>query len=222
MGYAIILFSELVVLYYLSKKLTSGLYNALYSLLPDRKWSVYLFSLIFAPGTFVHEMSHFLTALFLLVPVSNLEIIPEIHDDGVKMGSVSIGKTDPVRRFLIGVAPFVLGTGLILGGTYFAVQNPLILKSFYFLPFTYLLFATTNTMFASKKDLEGAMKLFIFILFIYFLILITGIKFPFLSLGLIFTPRVNEILMLSNYLLIIPLALDVLLIFFLRIYSKYT
>ena len=42
-----------------------------------------MYALIFAPGTLIHEASHFLMALFILVPVGQLEIIPEIQDDKI-------------------------------------------------------------------------------------------------------------------------------------------
>lgn len=231
MVYLMLFLAELVILHFLSKGVTLGIYKAFFRITGNRDWAIYLLAILFFPGTFVHEISHFLVALFLLVPVGELELLPQVQEGGVhphtkrlgvgvKMGSVAIANTDNLRRFLIGVAPFVLGTGLILGGTYFAVQNSLILKPFYLLPFIYLLFAISNTMFASKSDLKGAFKLFLFTLFLYILILIVGVNFPFLKPGVVFTPVVLEVLKLSNLYLLLPLAVDLLLLVTLKAFSN--
>src|SRR3989344_7337481 len=100
MIYIIILFAELVILYFLSKRLTQDLFNFIYGLTKKRNLAIYILAVLFLPGTFIHEISHFLTALFLFVPVGEVEFLPEIQgSDSLKMGSVAIGKTDPIRKF---------------------------------------------------------------------------------------------------------------------------
>ncbi len=74
-----------------------------------------LFSFILLPGVFIHELSHWLTAVLLRVPVLKFSLIPEAGKSGqLRMGFVQTRKCDPIRDSLIGLAPFVFGM-LIIG-----------------------------------------------------------------------------------------------------------
>lgn len=76
------------------------------------KW---LYTLIFLPGTILHELSHWLMAELLGVRTGEITILPEFESnppaDRARLGSVQTAKTGPLRSFLIGSAPFF--TGLI-------------------------------------------------------------------------------------------------------------
>lgn len=73
-----------------------------------------LFSLILLPGVFLHELSHFLIAKIVGVPVTKFSIIPESSKDGtLRLGFVQTRQCDPVRDSLIGLAPFIFGLILI-------------------------------------------------------------------------------------------------------------
>ncbi|HRN96044.1 MAG TPA: hypothetical protein PLD54_01190 [Candidatus Levybacteria bacterium] len=138
-----------------------------------------LLAFIFFPGTLLHELSHWGMAKILFVHTGRVELMPEIHEDGLKLGSVQIARVDPIRRFLIGVAPLIVGS-LLLG-----------LISYYMLPYIlnfsfttsylllatcyiYVLFVISNTMFSSKKDMEGASALLIFIIFVITILFVAG------------------------------------------------
>lgn len=120
-----------------------------------------LISLLLLPGVVVHEIAHYLFATFLLVPVGDMEFMPQKREGELKLGSVMIGTTDPVRRFLIGVAPIIVGIAVIflLFNFLKAGDAELYVKIFLF----YVLFTIGNTMFSSKKDMEGALALLILI-----------------------------------------------------------
>ena len=212
MHFLILFFLELVLLYFLAKRLTASVYGFFLRLTKNRIRASYLLAVLFLPGTFVHEVSHALAALFLLVPFGEVEFLPQTQGDAIRMGSVGIGKTDPVRRFLIGIAPFIFGTSLILGGLYFLTLKSVPINLYFILLTAYLIFAIGNTMFASKKDLEGALQLFLFILLIYLLFFVLGIRFPFFNLKTLFTIELVEVLKISNIFLLIPLGLDTLII----------
>lgn len=83
---------------------------------------ILIYSLIFLPGTILHELSHWLVAEILQVPTGKLEIFPDL-DSGQsteqKLGYVMTGKTDPFRSFLIGFAPFFTGVGTLMVLGYF-------------------------------------------------------------------------------------------------------
>ena len=69
-----------------------------------------LFSLLFFPGVFIHELSHFLMAKLLFVPTGNVSLIPETMPNGrLRLGYVEVSKADILRDSLIGMAPLIAG-----------------------------------------------------------------------------------------------------------------
>lgn len=70
-----------------------------------------LFSLLFIPGVFLHEFSHFVMAKILRVPTGRFSLIPQPLSDGrLQLGYVETGRSDVVRDSLIGAAPLIAGT----------------------------------------------------------------------------------------------------------------
>lgn len=70
-----------------------------------------LFSVLFLPGVFLHEFSHFVMAKLLFVRTGGFSIIPHPLPDGrLQLGYVETEKTDPVRDSLIGLAPLIAGS----------------------------------------------------------------------------------------------------------------
>lgn len=81
------------------------------------KPGLYLYSLIFLPGTIIHELSHWIVAEILRVRTGQITIFPgdeEEDDHTQRLGSVATEKTDPFRGFLIGLAPFISGLLILL------------------------------------------------------------------------------------------------------------
>ena len=79
--------------------------------------TVGLFSLIFLPGVFLHEFSHWLMARLLGVRTGRFSIIPHALPDGrLQLGFVETALTDPLRDSLIGLAPLITG-GLVVAYT---------------------------------------------------------------------------------------------------------
>lgn len=132
--------------------------------------TVWLLSIVFLPGTLVHELAHFVVAEFLLVPARDLQLIPQIQlDRTVKLGGVQIAHTDRVRRFIIGVAPILIGLLLLWVGQYLVLGTMKYTVVAYFL-YYFLLFQVSHTMFSSRKDLEGAVWGILGIGIVFFLI----------------------------------------------------
>lgn len=102
------------------------------------------------PGTLIHESSHLLAAMALFLKIHSVSIFPVIEHGGVKLGSVTYYKRDPVRSILVGIAPLFGGTAtayglyLILGYTDVFWIRALVI---------YLLFTIMSTMFSSAQDL---------------------------------------------------------------------
>ncbi len=72
--------------------------------------TVIVFSLIFLPGVFLHELSHLLMAKLLGVRTGRFSLLPEPLPDGnLRMGYVEVARTDIVRAALVGMAPLISG-----------------------------------------------------------------------------------------------------------------
>jgi hypothetical protein len=70
-----------------------------------------LFSILFLPGVFLHELSHFLMAKILRVPTGKASLIPKSLPNGcLQMGYVETAQTDIVRDSLVGLAPLITGS----------------------------------------------------------------------------------------------------------------
>jgi hypothetical protein len=70
-----------------------------------------IFALIFLPGVFLHELSHFLMAKVLGVQTGKFSLIPQAQPNGkLRLGYVEIASGGFVRDALIGAAPLVTGS----------------------------------------------------------------------------------------------------------------
>lgn len=138
-------------------------------------WAVLLYAIILFPGVLLHELSHYVTALLLGVRTHSLSLIPQMKKDGsVQLGYVEYYKgrnLGPLRESLIGGAPLIAGTAVILliGLRVFGVtdlgpaiqsgqveQLTLALGQVFsapdFLVWLYLIFAISNAMMPSASD----------------------------------------------------------------------
>lgn len=69
-----------------------------------------LFSMLFLPGVFLHEFSHFIMAKLLGIQTGGFSIIPRRLPDGrLQLGYVEMASSDPVRESLVGLAPLISG-----------------------------------------------------------------------------------------------------------------
>src|SRR5258708_8371349 len=125
MLFFILLIFEIFILYLLKRAVSIKIFRFLLGITKNRNRAIYLFAILFLPGTFIHEISHFLTALFLLVPVGQIELLPVIEQDGVRMGSVPIGQSDIIRRTLIVIPPIIFVLLIILSSIFYVYHNNL-------------------------------------------------------------------------------------------------
>lgn len=221
MIYFLLFILELGVLFLLSKKLVNCLAGVIFRLTKSHRAVVHTLAIIFLPGTILHELAHLLFAGVMLVPVGEISVVPEVEESGVKLGSVQIGKTDPIRRMIVGVAPVILGIILIF--SIFVLVNIGASAWWQTLLALYFIFQIGNTMFSSRKDIEGSI---LFIVLIVVLGVIISLALYFLTPSLwqnllIYLNKINFEFMINFFkqasvYLIVPLVLDLLIIFLAR------
>ncbi|HKJ27114.1 MAG TPA: hypothetical protein VJ965_05725 [Anaerolineales bacterium] len=80
----------------------------------NQQLTVLFFSLLFLPGVFLHEVSHFLMAKLLRVKTGHFSILPQTKEAGrLQLGYVEVAHADPLRSSLIGAAPLLAGMAAV-------------------------------------------------------------------------------------------------------------
>lgn len=174
-----VLISVVIILYILSRIFIQRFFIFLYRITRNEKKATVLLGLVFLPGTFVHEISHFITALFLLVPVGELNLMPEQIAGGVKLGSVAIAKTDFIRGSLIGLAPVISGASIIFWTISIALSHGYLTNPWVIVALIYMIFQITHTMFSSKQDLHAVLELIVFTIVVAITLVVLKIYAPF-------------------------------------------
>lgn len=160
----------------------------------DPDIAVVLYALPLLPGIFVHELSHALAAILLGARVGRISIRPKRTGQRVQLGFVPVEKTDVVRASLIGLAPLLVGSGVILLIGYWAFDigtlggalvtgdlANLIAGSLRTLKapdawiWSYVIFAVSNTMLPSRADRQAWTPVILFLLLAGVLIWVAGL-----------------------------------------------
>ena len=215
----------ILLLYLTHRKMTSELSDLLHRLGGNQNWLIWVWSVVFLPGTIIHEISHFLAAAATGTRTGRIEIFPEFienlleennHPRGVSLGSVQVARMNPLQGFIVGLAPFISGTALLIWLSSliqisYQAQNiyPLLLQA-------YLFFVIANSFFPSWSDIRQALPLFIITLIAMALAGYFGLQFtlgatspvwPILTamtgaifLSLFFNLIITGILVLLNHL----------------------
>ncbi|MCR4406656.1 MAG: hypothetical protein NUW24_07020 [Anaerolineae bacterium] len=168
------LITILVAFYLLKNLVLEFIGQALISIPIIGSLAMWILALILLPGTVVHEISHFVAATFLFVKVNKINFWPQKTDKGVALGHIlPAKKPDPFRDALIGVAPLIGGSAVLviivalgfrfpmptyfLGAPHLATELSTLrthidLHSARDLVVLWLLFSIGNTLFPSKAD----------------------------------------------------------------------
>jgi len=200
----------------------------------DTRITMGIFSIIFLPGIFLHELSHFVMAKILRVPTGGFSLIPQSLPDGrLQLGYVETGKADMVRDSLIGAAPLIVGTLIVAMVAIYKFEMRVLwdvlrngqldlfwvgvralpnVRDFYV--WFYLTFAVSSTMMPSESDRHAWLELVISVGVLFAITLLFGAG-PWMLSSL--APRISNFLGfvavifgLSNFvhvLLILPTAL---------------
>jgi hypothetical protein len=137
--------------------------------------------MLFLPGVFLHELSHFVMAKILRVRTGKFSIFPKSLPDGrLQLGYVETVRSDVVRDSLIGAAPLIVGTLFVAYVALYHLQMRVLWDSFrngqfdlfwlgvralpqapdFYLWF-YLAFAVSSTMMPSESDRHAWRELLI-------------------------------------------------------------
>jgi hypothetical protein len=160
----------------------------------DTTLTMGIFSLIFLPGVFLHELSHFLMAKLLRVPTGRFSILPESLPDGrLQLGYVETGRADIIRDSLIGAAPLVAGTIVVAYVALYRLDMRILwdtlrnaqfnlfwmgvsdlprVQDFYL--WFYLTFAVSSTMMPSQSDRHAWLELAVSVAVIFGIALLVG------------------------------------------------
>lgn len=164
-----------LLMYPLKRWITAHVQGVAFLLTGNPRVAMWLFWVLFLPGTLLHELSHWLTAFLLGVKTGRFSLWPQMKKGGeLQMGSVQVELSDPFRHSLIGLAPLIFGTlavlligqGLLnlgqLGAAFnsgdveqiiAAVARLLLIPDVWF--WLYLIFAISNAMLPSASDRES-------------------------------------------------------------------
>ncbi len=184
----------LVPLTFLQRHLHKEIQAVFLILTRDAALTMGIFSLIFLPGVFLHELSHFLMAKILRVPTGGFSVLPRALPDGrLQLGYVETARSDIVRDSLIGAAPLIAGTLVvafvavyrldmrILWDTLRNGQFNLFWMGLNDLPrvqdfalWFYLTFAVSSTMMPSESDRHAWLNLVIAVGILFSIALLLG------------------------------------------------
>jgi hypothetical protein len=160
----------------------------------DTRVTMGIFSILFLPGVFLHELSHFVVAKILGVRTGRFSIFPKSLPDGrLQLGYVETARSDVVRDSLIGAAPLIVGTLFVAYVAIYHLQMRILWDVFrngqfnlfwlgiralpqvqdFYLWF-YLAFAVSSTMMPSESDRHAWLELVISIGVLILIALLVG------------------------------------------------
>jgi hypothetical protein len=184
----------LVPLIFLQRLLHREIQAVFLILSRDPRVTMTIFQLIFLPGVFLHEGSHFVMAKILGVPTGRFSILPRPLPDGrLQLGFVETARSDIIRDSLIGGAPLVTGAILVAYIAFYHLEVRLLadvlrqgqlnlfwmglralptVQDFYL--WFYLAFAVSSTMMPSESDRHAWLELVISVGVLFSLVLLIG------------------------------------------------
>lgn len=174
----------LLALLWIKRRITRSLQELSMRLVNDPDVALIIYFVIVLPGVVIHELSHWLMAKLLRVRVSFPALGPvrRGRSKRVSLGSVRVSKVDPVRAGLIGVAPLLGGSAVILlignlvlgigeladalagqgmAGTLEALGHMAEVGDFWL--WLYLIFSVSNAMLPSESDMATIRPVLIFL-----------------------------------------------------------
>lgn len=191
----------IVIIYIITQLIIKELFLLLRKFFKSDFLTFALISLLFLPGTIIHESAHFLTALFLILPVKSMTIFPRWDENEIKLGEVLFIKKDFLRAILVGIAPIFFGIGILFSLFYFHIYptSNLGLNILY----SYLIFSISANMFSSKQDLKDLLLIIPVIIVVVMLFYVFDIKINMNTVNAI----MNKVNLYISFVLILDIVL---------------
>jgi len=188
------LVATLVPLFFMKRWINRHVQGLGLLLLGNNDAAMFLYFVLLLPGIIIHELSHWLAARLLGVRTGKITLWPSKRQGNqMRMGSVRVARTDPLRASLIGLAPLIsgsvailiigqliLGLGdvgeVLLNGEWGPVWESLLthLRTPDFWLWLYLIFAVSNAMLPSETDREPWRPVLLFMGLVALLVYLTG------------------------------------------------
>lgn len=175
------LFGSLGLLIFANRWFDRHLWNLAYLLSRDEAVADFVHFAVLLPGVVLHEASHWASARLLGLQVGRLELWPQAQKDGLRLGSVQVQQADPLRGSLVGVAPLVVGSAVLLAVGWHAFSLGAFLEALAqgdvgalwaaaraaagtrdLWLWAYLVFAVANAMLPSPADRQAWRPLFLY------------------------------------------------------------
>ncbi|RLC85775.1 MAG: hypothetical protein DRI37_07660 [Chloroflexi bacterium] len=150
------------------------LQGIMFLLTGDAELALWLYALVLFPGVLIHESSHALVAKILGVRIGRMGIFPRRVGRRIQLGFVPVEETDFLRASLIGAAPLLAGSAVILVLGHYVFGTPEVLAALSAGEWlsalrglgaalqapdawiwAYLVFAVGNTMLPSRSDVHA-------------------------------------------------------------------
>jgi hypothetical protein len=217
-------FVGFLLVLFLTRWITRHMQGVMFLLGADEEIIMYLQFVLFFPGILIHEIAHWVTAQLLGVSTLKFSIWPQKKGKGkVQYGAVRIEQTDVFRASLIGLAPLVVASLLIIligrnamgtealrevvamgrwADLWDALAQSARAPDFWL--WMYLIFAISNTMFPSDSDREAWKPLLIYGIVAGVLVYFSGWKPPMESVQSLLAQIMNPLI----YALIITASVD--------------
>ncbi len=210
-AFPILLFiGQIVCIFIISRVAINEMFFLFYALFKNEHLVFSLVTLIFFPGTIIHELSHFLTAMALGHRVHSITVFPQRKGSYIKLGSVLYEKKDIVRSIIVGIAPIFFGLFIlwfINNFHLFPQQNP-----FINIVILYFIFAISSSMFSSKQDLIDIIFIIPIFIVLVGVIYIFNIRVDFLYYLTSISKSTVGILKGLNSFLFLSIVLNLILI----------
>lgn len=205
-------------LFFVSHSTTNELFFFLRIFFKSEKTVFAVVSLIYLPGTIMHEMAHFLMATILLIKVREVKILPEFEENYIKLGKVLYEKKDFVRGVLIGIAPLIIGLGFL----WWLALVQIFPSSVWYLNLLlgYVIFSVSSTMFSSAQDLVDLVYIFPVLFFIGLIIYIFNIRIDLLFNNPNLINGINQVFATINTYLFLSLSLNLATMIVLKLVRK--
>ncbi len=154
--------ASIVAIWWVGRTLFEHLFTLVFLATNSKNTSAIAVFVFLYPGVFLHEFSHWLAAYLLGLRPSKFTLKPKITKNNLKMGSVTIRSGGPIADSIVGVAPFITGSIVLVLIGYFTFplgrSNNLLqwLKAVPSTPdyllWLYLMVVVSNAMMPSESD----------------------------------------------------------------------